>query len=119
MYICSENGGAICYSGSMTAAPVEKVTTDAKCCPKAWCDATKCIKITRCKFPSIGSLFRSFSSGTRTRGENGVRSDNVKISGIYVVFVSVVFVTEGQISHSPTVVTAQGINERNVPLCKI
>jgi len=48
-----------------------------------------------------------------------VHGDNVEISGFYVVSVSVVFVTEGQISQSPTVVTAQGINERNVPLCKI
>jgi len=39
MYIFSENGGAICYSGSMTAGLVETVTTDEKCCPKVWCDA--------------------------------------------------------------------------------
>ena len=119
MYIFSEHGGAICYSGSMTAGPVETVTTDAKCCPKSWCEARKSIKRTRCKFPSIGSIFRSFSSGTRSRGGSGVHSVNVEISGIYVVSVSVGFVTEGQISQSSTVVTAQGINERNVPLCKI
>jgi len=47
MYIFSENGGAICYSGSMTAGPVKTVTTEAKCCPKALCDARKCIKRTR------------------------------------------------------------------------
>lgn len=59
MYILCENGGAICYSGSTTAGPVETVTADAKCCPKAWCDARRCIKRTRFTFPSIGSIFRS------------------------------------------------------------
>lgn len=34
-----------------------------------------------------------------------MHSVNVEISGIHVVSVSVVFVTEGKISQSPTVVT--------------
>lgn len=119
--IFSKNGGAIFCSVSTTGGPVETAATGVKCSSKARSDASKCITRTRCKFPSISSNFRSFSSATRYRGENWLHSDNVEISGTYVIRVSVgvVFVSEGQISGHPLLLTAQGINQRNAPLSKI